>query len=127
MGSEMCIRDRCRPDIDFAYHISGDEFMVIVGDGLSAIEVGERLSSAVNRPMEIDGFGDYTPSCSIGIVTYSHGLAMDELLRIADDQMYACKGSGQQYSILRNLDESPFMLSTRLREELQHAQFLQLH
>jgi len=91
------IRKRIRFE-DFAYRFGGEEFLLIL-PGLEmdiAIERAEQLrQSFENYEME---FGEMLISATLsaGVATYPlHGKNQDELLRAADQALYAAKADGR--------------------------------
>ena len=75
------------------FRIGGDEFaLVVLGDVAAGFRAAERLREAVaayDGPEELPGF-------SAGVAAFpDHGRNADQLLRHADDAMYAAKGGGR--------------------------------
>jgi diguanylate cyclase (GGDEF)-like protein len=75
------------------FRIGGDEFaLVVLGDVAAGFRAAERLREAVagyEGPEELPGF-------SAGVAAFpDHGRNADQLLRHADDAMYAAKGGGR--------------------------------
>ena len=79
---------------DTAARISGDEFLVILGDidnSQSAAAIAEKLLLAIARPIEHTS-NTLTISASIGIAIYpDNGSDLDTLKRKADEAMYSVK------------------------------------
>lgn len=83
------------PDI-FA-RLGGDEFALILEDlpyPAAAERIGAKLVGAVRRPFRI-GERSLTVSTSIGIAFFEPGMRADELIRGADQAMYAAKRAGR--------------------------------
>ena len=83
---------------DTVARMGGDEFIVLVRnvtDGPAALAVAGKLAEAIARPFVIDGHR-FAISASIGVALYpAHGERDTELLRHADEAMYAAKQSGR--------------------------------
>ena len=77
---------------DHVARFGGDEFVVIVGGIRGSVRpVSERIRGAFSRPFAIPD-GELNLSASIGVAESSAQLATaDELLRAADQAMYAAK------------------------------------
>ena len=80
---------------DTLARIGGDEFVVLCADGDGSHLVAERLSQALDAPIELAG-RSVAVSASIGIAVASGSNATaDELLGYADAAMYEAKGQGR--------------------------------
>ncbi len=78
---------------DMVARIGGDEFVVVVVDpGHDAARLGDRLVSAV-RAIAAEGRGE--PTMSIGVCGPAPGPAAREMVRLADEAMYAAKRAGK--------------------------------
>lgn len=111
---------------DQAFRISGDEFLVLIAEGISTFESAWSINEAVSQPMILEGRGDYIPSCAIGIVSFEPGLTPDELLAGVDEQMYLSKAKGSP-SILHNWDDAIYRLADGLRKEMKLGGELSLY
>jgi diguanylate cyclase (GGDEF)-like protein len=84
---------------DTVARLGGDEFAILLDelhDPDRAIQVAERLISALSEPMRIAGKELFT-SASIGIAfSHSRYTRAEELLRDADVAMYRAKAQGRQ-------------------------------
>ena len=84
---------------DVIGRFGGDEFIVLcpeTGDEQAEL-IGERLRDAVAQPMEWLPSG-FAVSASVGVVVHAsgeHRPTTDELLEIADSEMYRAKNSGR--------------------------------
>ena len=84
-----------RPE-DTVARMGGDEFVVLaenVTSGPQAVELAERVRSAVAGPMDL-GKRVVSISCSVGIALSDHHGA-DALLQQADTALYRAKGRGR--------------------------------
>jgi diguanylate cyclase (GGDEF)-like protein len=91
------LKDCVRPH-DLVARLGGDEFAIVVHEddgGTAAVEVAERILSALRAPFIIDG-ARLSVSVSIG-VAHRRPEIVDaaELLRRADFAMYMAKGGGK--------------------------------
>jgi diguanylate cyclase (GGDEF)-like protein len=84
---------------DVIGRFGGDEFIVLcpeTGDEQAEL-IAERLRDAVAQPMEWLPAG-FAVSASVGVVVHAsgeHRPTTDELLEIADSEMYRAKNSGR--------------------------------
>ena len=84
-------------DTDFAARLGGDEFALLVADseGGAAVAVVERLLEAVrgwNWPELTDGLG---VTVSVGLCESTSFGDSSELIRRADEALYAAKRTGR--------------------------------
>jgi diguanylate cyclase (GGDEF)-like protein/PAS domain S-box-containing protein len=88
----------CVRDTDTVARLGGDEFTVILTDVTlpDHIEsIAAEILDELRRPFELAA-GEATISCSIGITVYpGDGTTPDELVRNADEAMYASKNAGR--------------------------------
>ena len=81
-------------DADTVARLGGDEFCVLlpeVGDLRSAIDVADRITRALEEPLEVDGMILVVEaSCGVAVAP-DHGDTADLLLQRADVAMYAAK------------------------------------
>lgn len=90
----QCFRQELR-GVDTAARFGGDEFVLILPQAYvdGALIVAERLRASIER-INIPGFGNLTTS--LGIATFPmNALNSAELLRAADNALYAAKRSGR--------------------------------
>jgi len=84
-------------EADLVGRLGGDEFAVLLDPMLhseDAAVVAGKIGQAVAEPLEIGPGRTLVPSVSIGLSTYpEQGATADELLRSADQAMYAVKRS----------------------------------
>ena len=102
---------------DLVSRVGGDEFVVLCPDVDSVStsrELADRMLAAVGEPMRIEGI-DVAVSVSIGVATI-HGpgriggvapVTASELLRLADQAMYAAKSQPGRGVRLVEIDASP--------------------
>lgn len=100
----------CVRETDTVARLAGDEFVVILPH-LAAREdaavVGKKIVATLAEPFLLDGH-EVKTSTSIGIALYPLDAAKDEeLLKLADDAMYAAKQQGRnQYRFYMDADAS---------------------
>jgi diguanylate cyclase (GGDEF)-like protein len=86
-------------EVDVAFRQGGEEFVVLLPetDAYGGIIVAERLGAAVrDRPVSIDAGGSIPVTVSIGVAVFpEHGKTVQEVLRAADDALYAAKNAGR--------------------------------
>jgi diguanylate cyclase (GGDEF)-like protein len=82
---------------DTAARLGGDEFAVLLDgqDRDTAVVVAERILAALARPIRIDGGHERTIGASIGVVSVSTEIHVEQVLRNADLAMYMAKASGR--------------------------------
>ena len=86
-------------DTDVVGRFGGDEFIVLCPDtdDEQAAVIAERIRQAVAEPIEWLPAG-FTVSASVGVVVHRPGrtpASTDELLELADAEMYRAKGAGR--------------------------------
>ena len=88
----------CLRESDTVARIGGDEFIVLlpaVKSEWDALQVAEKIRSALNRSFMIAGH-DLQISSSIGVAIYpQHGVEEKQLIRNADTAMYYAKNGGR--------------------------------
>ncbi len=87
----LCVRTE-----DTVARLGGDEFVVVaedLRDKVDAVLIAERIITALNEPVVIDGHELRTPA-SVGITLSRPGETPDDVLRYADSAMYAAKRAG---------------------------------
>jgi diguanylate cyclase (GGDEF)-like protein len=88
----------CLRDTDTVARLGGDEFIVLlpgVGDEHIAIQIAEKIRTALIAPIQADG-SMVTTSASIGIALHPvHGLNETDLMNNADLAMYEAKSNGR--------------------------------
>jgi diguanylate cyclase (GGDEF)-like protein/PAS domain S-box-containing protein len=101
----------CVRETDTVARLGGDEFTVILTD-VTRPEHIENIAAEIleelRKPFALDA-GEARISCSIGITVYpGHGASPDELVRNADEAMYASKNAGRnQYQIFTHAMRAP--------------------
>lgn len=88
---------------DLAARYGGEEFALILPntDGANAFRLAERVRSAIERrPLQIDG-EKVSVTASLGVAATDQGyLTEEELIRAADEALYASKQTGRNRSSL---------------------------
>ena len=88
---------------DIIARLGGDEFGVLaqgVSDAQQAVLIADRIIQALAAPIDIEGTPT-TVTGSVGIALHQPGQAsVDDLLRRADDAMYAAKAAGKGQYVL---------------------------
>jgi diguanylate cyclase (GGDEF)-like protein len=117
-------------DIDFAARLGGDEFCIIldgIADKARAGEIADRCLQKVNQPLELKHH-QIKPNASIGIAFYpGDGVDEIELMKAADDAMYAAKKIGKQRYVFYSEEmSSQARLETEqmLRDAFELEQFV---
>lgn len=86
----------CVREADTVARIGGDEFVALlenVADREQADVVAGKIQQVISMPLVLDGC-TLRPHASIGIALYpEHGEVIDQLMRHADQAMYACKAA----------------------------------
>lgn len=89
----------CLRKSDTAGRIGGDEFIVLlpkIDDLQDALNVAEKIRSALNQPFELHGYPTLHITSSIGVAIYpEHGCDEIQLSRNADKAMYVAKEHGR--------------------------------
>lgn len=88
---------RCLRPYDTIARLGGDEFVVILhqSDMHTCEVVGQRILEVLAEPFERDDM-HFIVTCSIGVAMYpDDGNSMTELIKNADDAMYAVKDHGR--------------------------------
>ncbi|WP_338763775.1 EAL domain-containing protein [Massilia sp. METH4] len=116
----------CMRATDTLARIGGDEFVSIL-PGLAHVQDAERVAQDViavlNRPFELAGGEQGHISGSVGIALYPSDAAdAEELLRHADQAMYAAKNGGRnRYSYFTEDMQSAAQQRARLAADLRRA------
>lgn len=88
----------CVRESDTVARIGGDEFMVLlpaIEKQEYAMRVAEKIRHALGQPLRLAG-NNISISASLGIAIYpEHGVSEEELIKHADDAMYAAKQAGR--------------------------------
>ena len=79
---------------DTVARLGGDEFAILLG-GLAnsgqCLDLKKKIESEIVQPVHLEGI-DLTPGGSVGCVMYPQdGQTLEDLLRVADERMYAAK------------------------------------
>ncbi|HYD61129.1 MAG TPA: EAL domain-containing protein [Noviherbaspirillum sp.] len=115
----------CVRESDTVARLGGDEFTIILTelDGLGHVEyIAEKILSALGEPFHLGNEVAYV-SGSIGITVYpSDASSPEELIRNADQAMYAAKASGRaQFSFFTRSMQEHAHARLRLGGELRNA------
>lgn len=115
-----CVRG---PDI--VSRLSGDEFAILLEEGLqpaTACKIAQRIQSRMQEPIQV-GERELQASVSIGIaISHPRYQTIDEMLHDADVALYRAKATGRQRFVL--FDESQQKAAMNVLElelELRHA------
>jgi diguanylate cyclase (GGDEF)-like protein len=90
------LSDAVRPG-DLVARLGGDEFAVLldgVSDAVTARAVAERVITALELPVEIDGVSAQV-GASVGLALHEDDSTLDTLMRQADVAMYRAKAKGK--------------------------------
>jgi diguanylate cyclase (GGDEF)-like protein/PAS domain S-box-containing protein len=117
-------------EMDTVARLGGDEFVVLLPNISrdNALELADRLVQQLHEPMDLDGTPEYRPQASVGMVMFpDDGDSADDLLRHADQAMYAAKRAGrnqlQAYTAeLGHALRATYSLHQELRLALEHGQ-----
>ncbi|GAA0542984.1 hypothetical protein GCM10010172_25570 [Paractinoplanes ferrugineus] len=86
-------------EVDVAFRQGGEEFVVLLPetDAYGGAIVADRLGTAVRgTPFSIEARGEITVTVSIGVAVFpEHGADAQQVLRAADDALYAAKNAGR--------------------------------
>lgn len=111
--------------------IGGDEFIILlpkINDGNEAIQLAEKITNAINRPITISGYEVHI-TCSIGIAIYpTDGEDAETLIKHADIAMYRVKELGRNnFSIYSPLEKDStyeqLIFENDLRKALERNEF----
>jgi diguanylate cyclase (GGDEF)-like protein/PAS domain S-box-containing protein len=84
---------------DSVGRIGGDEFVVLLSNiekADNAMDVAEKICSAIDQPFDISGHSGLKISSSMGVAIYpDHGSSDEQLMKLADDAMYQVKEGGR--------------------------------
>ena len=84
---------------DCVGRIGGDEFLVLLSNIENvdnAMNIAEKICSAINQPCNIPEYPQLNVSSSIGVAIYpDHGSDDIQLMKLADDAMYKAKENGR--------------------------------
>ena len=114
--------------------LGGDEFLVVlpdIGDEQAVFAIAEKMLSALSVPVIVDGHA-LQVRASMGVALYpQHGKSAKQLLRNADQAMYAAKRQDDSAVIVyeRDIDHAALRrlrLEGDLRDALANGQF-ELH
>lgn len=76
----------------------GEEFAILLrnSDLSASLRVAERLRAEIaDRPFELEGHGSVPVTTSIGVAIWQREITLDELVALADEQLYAAKQAGR--------------------------------
>jgi diguanylate cyclase (GGDEF)-like protein/PAS domain S-box-containing protein len=96
--------------VDTVARLGGDEFVVVLDNPEHqdhVVHIAQRIIAAVNLPIAVDNQQAHV-GCSIGIAMHpQQGTSADELLKSADDGMYAAKAAGKNTFQFGSLTQPP--------------------
>ena len=76
--------------------LGGEEFCLLARCSLApAVEIAERLRSAIGEARVEAGTEEIAVTCSFGVAQWQHGDTIDRLLRRADMALYEAKKTGR--------------------------------
>jgi diguanylate cyclase (GGDEF)-like protein len=119
----------CRPT-DTVARLGGDEFALLLEELASpddAVAVAKRIISALEEPFHtLDGYLE--THASIGIAMIEGECEADDVLKAADEAMYAAKGDGKgTYRVfsrgMRSTQSTDLMTIAEIREAIRTDQF----
>ena len=115
----------CVRESDTVARLGGDEFTVILskpGQAEHVEHLAEKLLTTLSRPFRLNKEAAYV-SGSIGVAIYpDDGTTAEELIRKADQAMYAAKHAGKnQFSYFTHSMDEKAHLRLRLANELRNA------
>ncbi|WP_192804922.1 sensor domain-containing protein [Noviherbaspirillum aerium] len=116
---------QCVRESDTVARLGGDEFTIILSelnDDGHIEQVAQKLIYAINEPFNLDGDIAYV-SASIGITIYPvDGNGPEELIRNADQAMYAAKSAGRnQYCFFTKAMQKEARRRLKLARDLRDA------
>jgi diguanylate cyclase (GGDEF)-like protein/PAS domain S-box-containing protein len=115
---EACVRTT-----DRACRMGGDEFMLILegpGQMHEINRIGERVLQSIKEPFSL-GDQEVRISSSIGVVVYDGAESDHDLIRRADEAMYAAKHAGKNRMVFFEAPQNKPMISTPPRMVSQRA------
>jgi diguanylate cyclase (GGDEF)-like protein len=83
--------------IDIVGRYGGEEFLAILPetDGINGYIVAERFRERVEQEAFSNGEGHINITVSGGVAHYTHGMDVNKLIKMADDNLYAAKREGK--------------------------------
>lgn len=123
VGDELLVRiarileSLVRPG-DTVARFGGDEFALLIEDGVTAVDIAERIYTALKAPIVLDSV-EVVSGVSMGVATSEGTHTADELLRDADIAMYTVKAGGESgFSICTAEMRSTAIRRLELKTEL---------
>jgi len=77
------------------FGMGGDEFLIILADTSRAEKVVERIRAYLREWNQARQLEDFELSLSIGVAEWSDGKTLEEMLDVADRDMYTAKAASK--------------------------------
>jgi diguanylate cyclase (GGDEF)-like protein len=83
--------------IDIVGRYGGEEFLAILPetDGINGYNVAERFRERIEKEVFANGDGKINITVSGGVAHYAHGMDVNRLIKMADDNLYSAKREGK--------------------------------
>lgn len=96
-----CLKEALRADIDWVARFGGEEFVVVMPetDERSAVVSAERLRLAIAACTPVAEYPLLKLTASFGVAQFVAGESADDLVRRADNMLYAAKDAGRNRTL----------------------------